>query len=603
MDIQANSAQFTATLDRAEQRLTSFSSAVSKLGGIAAGGALAGFAEHIIGLGAEIEHSAVKAGITTTAFQQLAFAAKQSGVDSGQLDSALIRMNRSLSLAGTGGKTQVETLRALGLTFKDLKDESPDKQFEILADRISKLASPADRSRAEIVLFGRAGGELGDLIMKGAAAIDAMGKSFTGIMSEETIKNLEEAHKAIDRMEMSFSALAGTLIGKVAPSLTTISDDLTALISGDKGSVGKTILDFSSKAASAGQAMLGWLPSIKVFGQELNPLKMYNAELAKTLGVLASLNAADKINRPAVRPPGFKPEVKDTQAWADESMHKLMAEEEFYSKLDKLTQTDVEHTVAAFRAKQVALDTLMKDNVITTADGAARMAEELDKILPKFEITAKRMKERFKYETDEMEALAQNAAQSIQGAFANFLFDPLHGGLKRMGVEFLQILRKMAADAAAAKIFDALFGGRSGAGGSGTEGLGGILGSLLTGVIGAYAGGGGGGGGAQGVSTMSGSFGSRAEGGLVSAGSSYLVGESGPELFTAASHGIITPNYALQGSGDFNFSPSYHIDAKGADADRIMTVLPPLLAAHGARLKGEMLQAFRRSGLAAPIRA
>jgi len=43
--------------------------------------------------------------------------------------------------------------------------------------------------------------------------------------------------------------------------------------------------------------------------------------------------------------------------------------------------------------------------------------------------------------------------------------------------------------------------------------------------------------------------GGRATGGGVQTGGSYIVGEKGPELFTPASNGSITPNYALQGGG------------------------------------------------------
>lgn len=43
--------------------------------------------------------------------------------------------------------------------------------------------------------------------------------------------------------------------------------------------------------------------------------------------------------------------------------------------------------------------------------------------------------------------------------------------------------------------------------------------------------------------------GARAAGGPVAAGQTYLVGEKGPELFTPASAGAITPNAALRGAG------------------------------------------------------
>lgn len=57
--------------------------------------------------------------------------------------------------------------------------------------------------------------------------------------------------------------------------------------------------------------------------------------------------------------------------------------------------------------------------------------------------------------------------------------------------------------------------------------------------------------------------GGRASGGPVSGGTTYLVGEKGPELFTPSTAGNITPNNALGGGGSVVFSPV--IDARGAD--------------------------------------
>jgi hypothetical protein len=51
----------------------------------------------------------------------------------------------------------------------------------------------------------------------------------------------------------------------------------------------------------------------------------------------------------------------------------------------------------------------------------------------------------------------------------------------------------------------------------------------------------------------------RADGGQVNAGRTYLVGERGPELFSPASHGSITPNSKLQGGGMV-----INVDARGS---------------------------------------
>jgi phage-related minor tail protein len=66
--------------------------------------------------------------------------------------------------------------------------------------------------------------------------------------------------------------------------------------------------------------------------------------------------------------------------------------------------------------------------------------------------------------------------------------------------------------------------------------------------------------------------GARASGGPVSAGGAYLVGERGPEVFVPRSSGNIIPNGGMGG-----ITMNYTIDARGADAERIMAVLPAML--------------------------
>lgn len=66
--------------------------------------------------------------------------------------------------------------------------------------------------------------------------------------------------------------------------------------------------------------------------------------------------------------------------------------------------------------------------------------------------------------TDEWSVAADEAARNMQDAFANFLFDPFEDGLRGMLKGFIDIVRRMVAEAASAQIFEA-FGGVKGVGG------------------------------------------------------------------------------------------------------------------------------------------
>lgn len=151
-----------------------------------------------------------------------------------------------------------------------------------------------------------------------------------------------------------------------------------------------------------------------------------------------------------------------------------------------------------------------------------------------------------------MTVFADEAARNMQSSLSNFLFDPFADGLKGMAAGFADTIRRMVADLAAAEILNSFF--------SWGSGLGGGAGKFFSSIP------------------------HRAGGGPVSGGSAYLVGERGPEVFVPSASGTVMANGA--GGG---ISLNYTIDARGADAERIMSVMPGLLK----RTKDETIAEIR----------
>jgi hypothetical protein len=104
----------------------------------------------------------------------------------------------------------------------------------------------------------------------------------------------------------------------------------------------------------------------------------------------------------------------------------------------------------------------------------------------------------------EMSQFAVQAARDMQTSFANFLFDPFDKGLTGMLTGFLDVMRRMAAEAASRRIIEAFVG----ASGGGGDLLGGVVGTLFSGARKIFG---------------------FADGGFHSGGL-RLVGENGPEL-------------------------------------------------------------------------
>lgn len=114
---------------------------------------------------------------------------------------------------------------------------------------------------------------------------------------------------------------------------------------------------------------------------------------------------------------------------------------------------------------------------------------ELKRVLDQMGKDYNGLTEDAKKSTDSMSEFAVQAAHNMQTAFADFLFDPFKDGLDGMAVNFLKVIKRMAADAAAASIMEGLLGKSSKSGGELTSGLlsAGIsgLGGLFKGTTGA----------------------------------------------------------------------------------------------------------------------
>jgi hypothetical protein len=136
---------------------------------------------------------------------------------------------------------------------------------------------------------------------------------------------------------------------------------------------------------------------------------------------------------------------------------------------------------------------------------------------------------------------ADNALKSIQSSLADFLFDPFSDGLDGMLNGFVTMIRRMGAELLAAEFMKTL-GGLGGGGGGGTSGTVGIIGSIA------------------------GMFGARANGGPVTGGQPYLVGERGPELVVPGSSGNVMNARETAGMG--GTSVNMYISTPDADSFR-----------------------------------
>ena len=364
-------------------------------------------------------------------------------------------------------------------------------------------------------------------LLSGTILVSAFGKI------TEAAKKTEEGRRALDNFNKALKDPA--LVSAANSFTTTIIKGFTEVVK------------FAAEAAKA-TTKLG--RDLGLIAQPVDPSQFGKGEGGRR----GRAPQVDPLNR-MENEWKFRQQMTELQSKRDKEAAALSAKLlEGLRRDNDLTMTEIERTVMEFKEFSAAIDRQMNaKQPLERGLAQARMSEFLERILPEVKVTGKKTPvQEFKKATDQMQEFAKAAAESIQSSFADFLFDPFKNGLKGMLSGFLNVIRRMIAEAAAATILQSLFGGFIGQGGF----LGALAGALIP----------------------------RAMGGPVSAGTPYLVGERGPEMFVPGTSGNIVPNNKM---GGVTVSPVYNIDARGASAD-LQDALPGILAENNRRIFDEL---------------
>lgn len=189
----------------------------------------------------------------------------------------------------------------------------------------------------------------------------------------------------------------------------------------------------------------------------------------------------------------------------------------------------------AEKARKDRLDSLTGDDTVR------KQIEDMNLLLEayskgdigfeKFKLSFDGLGEKVTEVNDDIGEFTKEAARSIQNTLGDALYNIGENGFKGLAKGFADTLRKMAADALAAKLAEKLFGDFDKKGG----GLGGLVGELFGSAKGAFNNAGG----LSGIFGSIGSFFGRATGGFTAPGSMYQVNENGPELLSYGNKTIL----------------------------------------------------------------
>lgn len=233
VELFADNSQLVRGLRVAEKQLKAFGSKVSSIGrqtfaaGAAAMSGLVGAGTYFANVGDSVAKAAKRTGMSAEAFSALGYAAELSGVSTEDLEAGVRKMQRTLAAAAGGSKSAQDGLAALGLTAESLLGLAPDRQMEVIADRLTRIRNPALQASAAMNIFGRNGANLLPLLQEGAAGMQALKDEAARlglVVSTEDATAAEALNDAFDRMWKTLKRVVFDVGSALTPVLQRAAD-------------------------------------------------------------------------------------------------------------------------------------------------------------------------------------------------------------------------------------------------------------------------------------------------------------------------------------------------------------------------------------------
>lgn len=644
VSLTAETAQFRASLDKAayqaEKNFAKISStaktAVGALAAFAGAQSFVGFIKSQIDMQDALFKTSQKIGIGVEELSKLTYAAKLADVDTAQLQTGLVKLSKGMAETANGTGDAMKAFAAMGISVQngDGTLKSSAQVLGEIADKFSTYEDGANKTALATNLFGRSGAELIPLLNGGSAAIKEAGdelERFGAVVSESAAKNAEMFNDNLTRLSTLAGGVGKELANAVIPYINQLAQEfLIARANGigfmDMLSMGTRFGDYSEQLQKIEKEIenvqKAWSFPIGATREErLASLERQKKTLQQLQGVAqkttdavdAVSGAGKKTDEKKKQAPlpfdaeKYKKGLEDARqtnrdfASSMEEMFKMRTqtfENPFMTEEQKKLQEDYANVQSKFISAQEKIKKQFADGKITqqdyqnqlmslgvTYEEAIFKAQELyDKQIQlngSYEYGATTAIQKYIQESQNLAKQTENVVSNALGGLENALVGitmrttTVSEAFKNMATSILSDIVRMTVKQQISAPLAAMLGkgiqGLFPQTGTGGGGFMDTIGSVFGGLFG----------------------GGKAMGGQVNAGTSYLVGEKGAEVFTPATNGVITPNGALGGSTNVVVNVNMSENTTTAQEGNMLGILI------GNVVKGELIKQKRPGGLLA----
>jgi DNA-binding Xre family transcriptional regulator len=230
----------------------------------------------------DLADAADSIGITTTALQELRYAAQMSGIQQDTLQQALVVLSKNLGDAAGGGSAAKDSLQALGLSATDLASVPLPNALEMIANKIAAVENPMQRATLAADLFGKSGVKMINMLSEGSDGLAKMreeAQSLGVVIDEDIIRQAADAGDKLDAMSSVISANLSVALINLAPILIETAQAIAGLTAAAN--------DFLFGQMNADRAFVSATEYAKGLKGEVQEVADAYSEVGKTQAALA----------------------------------------------------------------------------------------------------------------------------------------------------------------------------------------------------------------------------------------------------------------------------------------------------------------------------
>lgn len=599
VSLTAETAQFTASMNRAasqsQRNFDQIKGAAKIATGVLAGffaiQNIQGFIRGQLDAADAIAKVADKTGLTVEAFSRLQNASALVGVSSAELENGLIKLTQAIGRNDEDGKRFNETLARLGINARDASGatRSTEEVLFDLADAYAKTSDPARRLAIAQELNVKGFERLIPLLSQGREGL----KQYSATFTDDFARSAEQFNDSITKLNQNLQRTAATLLGPVLEAVNRVFFDTFTQKGLDtelekinnriqKISDELSGIDFSLSDPVTISRTNQLTAELEKLSERANQLTKRRSDLNKTQEIGTTFDIKEKSSKKSVNDI-IEEQRRQYQSLiftknelllidanlagaTNEQITQLIrineAIEEYQRNQEEVKRTQEEAISLAQEWKSLYEDT--RSAVQKLTDEEARLLELEQRLLAAGydRLAVERAIAEARLNLTENTVKANRETQNgirINQEFGTAIASNFENAILR-GSSLRDVLRGILQDIIAITVRTAI-----------TKPFADAISIGIGNVFG----------------------GPRAMGGPVKSGTTYLVGEKGPELFTPALSGTITPNDKMGGTNNVVVNVNMQngsVDA--SSANRLGVTI-------GNLVKAELIKQARPGGLLA----